>query len=98
MSENIKTMFEMLSDQYQMNLKLCDQLINALDRAEKNYKSGKELVEECGGLTIQWHLHRKINAEKEVEHLKDIKRIDQKTEKLILLNEQERLYAQRHNN
>jgi hypothetical protein len=73
-------------------------LIEALDQADKNYKAGKELVEDCGGLTIQLHLMRKINVEKEVEYLKDIKRIEKKTGKLILLNDQERLYAQRHNN
>jgi len=91
MNEDSEKLFKLLTEQNEYLLELTDRLIEIFAKSEMNFKEGRELVDGCGGLTLEFHFRKKIADLKKKEHDFEIKRIEQKTEKLIKLNNEREL-------
>ncbi|GEM_PF-1521577 len=94
MNEDSEKLFKLLTEQNEYLLELTDRLIEIFAKSEMNFKEGRELVDGCGGLTLEFHFRKKIADLKKKEHDFEIKRIEQKTEKLIKLNNETRINEQ----
>ncbi len=88
---------KILEDQNKFTLELCEYLLKLIELQQKNNAEGRELVNSCGATTIEYSFRKKIADLNQIEHEKDIRRIEQKTEKLIKLNNQERINAEYRN-
>jgi hypothetical protein len=88
---------EILKDQNKLSLELCECLLNLIELQQKNNAEGQELINSCGATTIELNFRKKIAELNQTEHEKDLRKIEQKTEKLIKLNNQERLNGEYRN-
>ena len=70
-----------------MNMELGEHLLNIMQKAET-------LFETCGSSAIEYNFRKKISELAQKDHEAEMKRIIQRTEKLIELNNQERINAE----